>query len=491
MQEQEQNLSPLDRAKALIDKKKDDRLSKEDLEKQEEQTRLTLLFERIENLKRELSKIQENSSSLKTQAGSHSLQYMNQTSGMKQAVDVLKSSPETASILSKNTSRKGNEIDRKGKKELLEQVFGEAKDERRIVKHDLEEVKKDMSTNDEEKEKILKQIDELINSEDGKKLIELKKLEYVEAHRELKSFSGNKEKDDRFYLYTKIAKINKFAENRSQDINEFRVKLTNALNGLLANIDITLTRAEISPEYKELIKPKFDIRVKGLDGKFKELTQEDMKVDFSKYPFFVPKTSDLKVSVNRHSPNLDFPQLKSDAGVLKEIQKDIDEVNNLMRDTKGEIKTRGDGILSGSKKYKTLYENLEKKRQFLFKIERSINNNLIDFNNKSANDKVGDIHFHDYSNKEVTNLSEILSDYVFQFSNDMYPLDKDQTLPQYDKAMTIEEFFKWAKQNDIPVDWQNAYKEKEVISTKIVKLRGEYELLAGERSASEITLPSY
>ena len=460
-------LSPLERAKQLIKEKGEENKSIEELAKQEEDARLDSLASRASGLFEDLAKIRGEKSSLGQKGAEVQTKINNISSGQKQAVEALKGNKDTIAYFKDKEVEEERKVHHQERRETFEQVFGESQDNKRNSKIDRREVEKDQVIADKEVSKILSKIEDLKKNPDWNKVVEKKKGEYIAANEKLNTFYKDKEKSDRLSMCRGLKKVNEFSAEYQESISTLRQELQNLFDDLLKKEETVFENAKNSPDYKP--------EVFG-------------KVDFSKYLNHLPKsTSEIQFSLYSYEQrSLTLPQFDYESPVNKSIQQDIGEASNKVRECKDEINKRT-GLFSGRGKFEKEKKIWEERETFLRKILTSFQNHVRDFYDKEFPTRLT-FSVHDHKDS-VKNMGYMVGKYISNISSNVQPLDdKEPTFPEFKRTTNIEDFFRWAKQNTIPVDWENAEKEYKNIQLEVAENRPEYEYLAGEGSAARLRL---
>lgn len=458
----EENLkqNPIDRAKALIESKKTERLTEEESRKQEEDTKLALLFKEIESLDKKLSDLNKERDELSSQKNELGSERKKQTSVMKEGLETLRSDEDTASLLAEDKNKE--DLGHKDRRDVVGEVFGEAQEERRLTQKDILKTNKDLDTVESNKRKILTEIEKLIDSPEGQKLIAYKKDEYLKMDQEDKQFFYNKTKAENLLLYREVQELNKFTSEKSEYIQQLKEKLKSSLDEMLSKIQGVYNNAEKSDEY---------------------LKKDFGEVDFKKYRENTPDIDNITMSVYSYdSYSLEFPQLNYKKGATSKIYEDQNSVDESIKNTREEIRKRGTGIFSGVKKYEVLLDNLNKKRDFISKIASSVEKHLRDFQQEKFEDVISS------DPRNSSELPKLVSGFIQNMRNNKYQLDKIYDIPNFQKEFTIEELFKFAKQNDVPIDWQNAFNEKNDLTSKVKKAENDLKVLIGEEKVRNMRL---
>lgn len=456
--EEKPNLNPIERAKSLIKEKKDQNLSKEELEKQEEQNRLNLLFAQVQDLYNQLKEVMSERSSSSKEIATYSSEYSNQTSSIKQALDLLRSNPETSTIFKKDYE--GGDKDHKIRFNISEQVFGDIKNERRETKQKLKKAKENDKELGNNYISILREIHNLINSPDGKKLDKLKEDEKRQIEYDRGLFLNDKDKANNLYLYKETQGINSFSKNKEKEIKILKETLKDALNEMLSNIQRVFINAENSEEYK----PK-----------------EFGPVDFEKYKKLIPNLENLKMKIYNHDSDIEFKQLSWEGDIYKSIFTDVNEISRLKDKKRDDIRVNSGKFFSGNKKREEDYKRLDKKEQFLRKIWNSVEKYERDFKSK----EMEDLKFSDH--RKANRFSQNIACYINSIRSDRHSLRNESDFPDFNnKPFTFDSLFRFAKQNDIAVSWEDAFKEFNKIEERMLKNNKELELIKEAKAIPQV-----
>jgi len=449
--------SPIERARELANKKARENRSKEELEREEENARLETFYSKVASLYDEYENIRTEEGTLTQKGNELASKIRNVVSGERQALETLKSSKDTLPYLKddeKNIDQHHSE-----RREGFEQVFGDVQKEKMFLKKELKEVEKDQQAVSEKKAAILAAIEEIKKDPQWKKVTEKKKNEFLQVRQERDIFYRDEQKAKELGLYNALNNVNNFSKKYEQEINTLKNELTKSLQELLEKEQGVFNNAKQSAEYQPNI--------------FGE-------VEFDKYLKLLPK-SVVEVTFSIYSRDqsvLTFPQFDYSSPLAKELQNDIEKVHTQLNTAKSEVYNRN-GFFSGRAKFEKQVGILQQKEKFLHKILDSFYKHVRDFNDKHLDVPIVFAGNRDYTGN-YNNFGYTVGRYVGGISNDTYALESDPTFPKYNRTTTINEIFKWGKQNEIPQESKKAYDERIHIDSKMSQLLKEYGQLAGE-----------
>ncbi len=456
------NLDPIERAKALIKEKKDQNLIKEELDKQEEKQKLSFLFNKISNLKKELSDLKNTKEGKEKEKDEASIRHQNQTSSMKQALEMLRQNPETSHLLTEDKTKE--DLGHNERRELAKEVFGEIQEERRNTKKNKRDATSSIGDISSKEKEIKLELEKILNSPECEKLIESKEEEFRKADMENEKFLNDKDKSKNYNEYREIEKVNKFVKANYNEIMLLENKLKQNLSKLLEVIGNVIINAEASNEYQEISKGKSD----------------DYRVNMRKLKEFFPTIDYLQISASGYdSDRINLPNFYYQKGIFAEIVKDINKTHKLISNLNEKI-YKSKGLFSGVGTLKKEREALEKKEKFLDKLYKIIDQCLSDFERFSRNEKIDKLNLSSRKNKNQT-LAQAFLSYIGNIGDNIYGLREKNYFPDYKKEMTIDQFFEWAKEeNKIPEESRRAFEEKNDLDIKMQKAKEEYELVSGK-----------
>jgi|JI10StandDraft_1071094.scaffolds.fasta_scaffold24433_4 hypothetical protein len=466
-QKPEQPQSPLDRARSLIDTQKKEQASQEELVKKEEDIRLDGLFDRYSELTEALKKVEGEKSSHESTAYKLDVEKNNIASGERQAAEVLKADSATKPLFDKDTE--GNAELHEKRREVFQGVFGEAQDEKRAVKRTRKQALGDISKTSQEYGTIHAEIEAIKESPDWRKLIEKKKNEVLELDREYSEFYRNQKKSENQALYSALKKVNEFSAEYQSQVETLKEMLNTELDTLLANEHAVFENAKKSPEYQ----PK----VFG-------------EIDFEKYTKLLPKSVDeLEFSIySSDQSRLTFPQLDYKSPLYQTLSTDISNIDDQIQATKKAI-NECSGLFSGKGKLEKQLDQLKAKSQFLSKIRESTGYHESNFHKKEFPETIHFSPHHRGDDEYRRNIGYTVGRYVAGISSNVHPLDsKEKTFPEFQRITNKNDLFQWAKENDIPVEYKDAFIEKEKLSNQVGQKRQEYNLVAGDEASSRLHL---
>lgn len=459
------NKSPLDKAREKINEEGKKNLSKEVLEKNEENQRLDILFEKYVNLLENLKKIEIDAGESTSEVSKLSVEKNNLTSSQKQATEILKNDKNTAYLFDKDNIG-DSEIHTK-RKEIFDDVFTDSQNQKREIKKERKEKIKDTAILNLEKNNLKFALEEMKKSPDWIKLEEKKKEEILNANRDFNEFYRKNQKE--ISLYRSFKNVENFSKENEENIALLKDKLSSGFETLIKNTQMVFENAKNSTEYK----PK-----------------DFGEIDFEKYRKFLPDNiEDIVFSIySSDQGTLTFPQFDYNSEFYKTLYgQDISKLKDDI-DTKTKEINQISGLFSGFKKksLEKARDNLKAKEEFLLKILRSLNDKYI----KDFNEIKCDIfNLDEYHNK----IGYAVGRYVGGISRDVYPLDSEEkTFPEFNRNTNIVDLFKWTQDGYRPegynFDYKKVYDEYEEIRDLMSQKRMGYDLVAGDGATSRLRL---
>lgn len=460
MENQPENTNPLDKAKQLINTQKEQRLLKEELEKQEMNQRLDLLFTKYIDLLNESQVKKESVSRLTGETHQRNIEKNNLSSGQKQAWGVLKNAEDTSRLFEKD--KQGDEDLHTERREVFGAVFQDSQDEKREVKKEIRELEKSLYTEGRERSAVQSQIEEMKKNPDWQSLIEKKKEEFLSAERDSGEFyrvDGNK-----ISRLRETKNIQEFIKEHSEDIKTLEHKLRKGFEDLIESTQKVFENAQKSEEYK----PK-----------------DFGEINFESYKSLLPtKTEDIKFSINTYdSNNLTLSQFDPDSPFYTTIMKDLQTIENEVAKKDREIQ-KATGFFSGRKSLEKQKANLRSKRNFFYKILQSVDEYQRQFHSITSSE---------LQTKDRKDYRNSIGYAVGRFVQGIksYELAKEQVgYPDFKKETTVNDLFQWKNIEEIFSDTILEDKEKAEEWDKIKSLeqekRKEYDLVAGDGASQRL-----
>lgn len=464
--------NPVDRAKSIIDAKAKERKHKEELKKQEEDNRLKSLSSRVLEMYESFKKAESELSGLEegltdTERGVNLLRMRE-----RDAVNLLKSDIDTKELFEEKKDSEdpeATETHHIQRKEMFDQVFGEAQDQKRSLKRDKREIKKDISVAKNEKTSILKQLEELRSSKDWEQLIKMKQDEILALSQDYKSFfyQNSKEKDQA-RIYEAFTNLEKFETQSKEKISTLKQAIQTELATLLEEEKNMFDSAKKSPEYQP-----------GLFG----------DVDFEKYKNLLPKNVEDIVfkAYSYDSDRLSFPQFEQGSLLKTELMNDINLISDEIEKIRQAIITKSSRMLfSGTKNLEQKREVLQKKKDFIIKISNSIDEYIRSFNNKKYE---GQLSFNEHRRDTEMTYSKLVVQYINQIRQQnsySYISDTYKNFPEFKRDLRFNDLFDLvSNKGEMTAQYKESYDKAESLkNAKSTKLE-EYDFLMGQRGSGD------
>ncbi len=247
-------IDPLERAKALINEKKKERLSSEEIENANKEEKFNEVYDRYQKIVEEFSDVELDLKNKPKEHDELQTKKSNLQRGQNLAMEALKNDPDTKKLFEEGGEN--IEEDHAERREIFDSVFKESQNEKRALKKGLGENKQEKIELSEKQTELIDEVKEIFSDEEMKnELINkiLKEKDDLRKHEDRDSGS--------YYKKNSIERVNKYFEDNKEDIDKLSKNTTEVFTEIIDDFNSKMEEVKNSDEYKKLFKGEdFDIQ---------------------------------------------------------------------------------------------------------------------------------------------------------------------------------------------------------------------------------------